>query len=123
MDAFDEVKRVDAARAAASTCVLASSISIISIVDRDAPRVFLRPSRFREGDSENAVPERCANLVLIDVPVKRYPPFEMAVVTLTEPPIVFFDLAFLFSIDREHVVRQLDPHVLLIQTGELGDNF
>jgi len=109
MDAFDEVKRADAARVSASACVLASSISIISIVDRDALRVLLRLTRFGEGDSENTVSECGANFVLIYVPVERYPSFEMAVITLTEPPIVFFDLALLFPVDREHVVRQLDP--------------
>jgi hypothetical protein len=44
----------------------------------------------------------------------------MAVIALIEPPIVFSDLALLFAIDREHFVRQLDPHVLLVETGKFG---
>jgi hypothetical protein len=59
-----------------------------------------------------------APTLFINVPIERYPPLEMAVITLAEPPIVFFALASPFPIDGQHVVRQLDPYVLLIQTGK-----
>jgi hypothetical protein len=58
-------------------------------VDRDKLRLLLRLGRLGKGDGENTVSERSANLVLVKFLVERYPPLEMAVIALIEPPAVF----------------------------------
>src|SRR5829696_7830020 len=90
-------------------------LSVPSRVDGDALRCVLRGRRFRDGDGEHAVLERCLGLLLLDLDGQRDAALEAAVVALAEAPALVLALGFLLAADREDVV--LD--VLLLHAGEL----
>ena len=85
----------------------------LPIADRDAFRLPLRLDGFRQGDSEHAVAERGADLVLLNV-LHRDAALEVTVMALGEKSILIFRLGLLLAFDNQHSIRQLEFDVLFV---------
>src|ERR1700704_2974845 len=88
-------------------------------VDCDAADIGPGFAGFGHAYRQHAVLERCRRLVLLDT-VKRYPPFEAAVISLAEAPVPVFGFRFLFAGDQQHAIRDFQADVLFLQARQFG---
>src|SRR5438046_210664 len=88
-------------------------------IDRDPLRP-LRDSQFRQGNGENAVPERSRDLLLRDVAVESDTALNPAVVVFAKCPIAGLPAAICLPLDGQHIIREFNVEFALAEARKFG---
>src|SRR5436190_8332541 len=83
-------------------------------IDRDPLRP-LRDSQFRQGNGENAVPERSRDLLLRDVAIESDAALNPAVVVFAKCPIAAPSTAICLSLDGQHIIGEFNVEFALAE--------